>query len=384
VSVSGVIEAPFFSLKSFDTTTPEQWRARRTAQGPWADFETETFMMQVPSTWISALDDPRPVLERWDTAMDGVSELLGYPPEKRNRTVLYQQVDVQIRHGAFGIGYPQINNTFDPYEQADGNKDHWLLRDPTAFEVDYHELGHSQLMSMFRGETEAIVNFPHAYVQNVKFGVEFNRAFQESFGPSYGDLGFSPDDAAIHWMLTENFRNGREMDYSNSEKNEFRYQQRGYAKYADVARVFGWSALRDFYHREHLDYMSGVPSDGLDAVDSRILRMSVAAGADLRPLVHFWGIHPVNPAALAEKLSQLGIGASAKVRQHLERYKTLAPKNSATFNEHYLRVYPKGCPSNANPAFGCGWYEVWKTQFNETHAAQIQAQIQALLDSYFP
>lgn len=383
VSIRGVIEAPFFSMKSFDQTNLEQWKERRTAPGPWADFETDKFMMQVPSSWIYAYDDPKTLLLAWDKAMDGVSELMGFPPEKRNRTVLYQQVDVQIRHNVFGIGYPQVNNTYDPSSTSDaGNSKHWLLTDPTRFEVDYHELGHAQLMSMFRGETEAIVNFPHAYVQHAKFGVDFEQAFQESFGPAYGALGMSPDDAAINWMITDNFRNSKEMDYSNSSKNEFRYQQRGYAKYADLYRVFGWDAVRNFYHQEHLDYMAKTPSDGLHEVDSRILRLSVAAGADVTPLIHFWGIHPVDPALLKQKLASLGIGPSQALRAHLQRYKTMAPANNADFNEHFERVFP-GRPTGGNPDYGVGWYNTWRDVFNETHAAQIQTTIDQLLALYF-
>ncbi len=383
VRVRGAVQAPFFSLKSFDTTTAAAWRERRTAPAPWADFETDKFMMQVPSSWIYAYDDPRPLLEKWDTAMDGVSELLGYPPEKRNRSVLYVQVDVQIRHGAFGIGYPQVNNTYDPFAKENGNKEHWLLTDPLKFEVEYHELGHAQLFSKFRGETEALVNFPHAYVTNVKFGVPFDAAFQRSFGPSYGGLGMSPDDAAIHWMITENFRNGREMDHSNTTKDEFRYQQRGYAKYGDIFRIFGWQPLRDFYRNEHLDFMSRAPSDGLSEVDSRILRLSIAAGADLTPLIHFWGVHPVDRSALAKAMSDRKLKASNDVRAHIERYKGIAPKNNADFNAHYERVYP-GRPAGGHPDYGTGWYNAWRDVFNESHGAQIQNQIQALLDLYYP
>lgn len=382
IQAENVIEAPFYSLKSSDQTSPQEWMRRRATQGPWADFETDKFMMQVPTSWIYAFPDPRPLLERWDKAMDGVSELLGYPPEKRNKTVLYVQVDVQIRFGVYGIGYPQVNNTYDPRTVERGNKDHWLLTDPVKNEIEYHELGHAQLFSKFRGEPEAAVNFLHAYVRNVKFGVPFDTAFQQSLGPAYGDLGVKPDDAAINWMVSENFRNGRQMDYSNTTKDEFRYQHRGYAKYGDVYRIFGWQALRDFFNKEHLDLMAGTPSDGLDPTDSRILRMSIAAKADLTPLIHFWGIFPVNPAALKAKLAQAGIGPSMAVRSHIERYRTIAPANNQDFNDHFERLYP-GRPAGGDPDFGKGWYNVWRNVFDTTHAAQIRKTIQDILTLYY-
>jgi hypothetical protein len=314
----------------------------------------------------------------WDKAMDGVAELFGYAPESRNRTVLYQQVDVIIRHGAYGIGYPQVNITYSPYGKETGDKSHHLLKNATGWHVDYHELGHAMLFSKFPGETEAAVNFPHAYVRNVKFGVDFDQAFRESLGTNATFYGYSPDDAAIHWMATDNFRAGRPMDRTNSENNEMRYQARGYAKYADIYRIFGWQPLRDFFRQEHLDFMAGTPSDGLDAIDSRILRLSVAAGADLTPLIHFWGMHPVNPEALKQKLAERGIKPSEKVRAHLARYKTVAPKNNADFNAHHDRVYP-GQPAGAND-----WYKAWRKDFSETHGVQIQAEIDRLLQLYYP
>ena len=91
-------------------------------------------------------------------------------------------------------------------------------------------------MQLFQGEGEAIVNFPHVYVMNQKFGVDFDKAFRQSRGAA----NYTVDDAAIHWMITENFRNGNPMDKSNTTLDEFRYQARSYAKYADTARLFGW------------------------------------------------------------------------------------------------------------------------------------------------
>ena len=95
-------------------------------------------------------------------------------------------------------------------------------------------------------------------------------------------------------MITENFREGREMETSNSEYNEMRYQFRGYAKYPDIVRIFGgWQVLSDFFHQEHLDYEDGI-SNGHSQTDDRTLYLSIAAGEDLTPLIHFWGIHPVD------------------------------------------------------------------------------------------
>ena len=37
-----------------------------------------------------------------------------------------------------------------------------------------------------------------------------------------------------------------------------------------------------------------------------------------------------------------------------------------------------------NPDYGEGWYNVWRDRFNESHAAQIQTQIDQVLQRYYP
>jgi len=394
IQLSGVIKQPYFSLKASDNHTDQQWKERRTAPGPWAVFESDKFMLNVPRSWIYAYDNATSLMQNWDKAMDGVSELFGYPLI-RNRKVLYMQVDVYIRHGVYGIGYPQINNLYNPKNTSNGNKVQWFLlnqspaRDPLFWDTEFHELGHATLMQLFQGEGEAIVNFPHVYVMDQKFGVDFDKAFRQSRGAA----NYTVDDAAIHWMITENFRNGKPMDKSNTTLDEFRYQARGYAKYADIARLFGWQALKNFFYQENLDYNAGVLTcfekpicrDGLSQTDSRILRLSKAADADLTPLIHFWGVHPDNSTALSQAVTAAGLDNSTIVRDKLVYYAGIAPDNNTEFNTHFKTVFPY---SNANdcasPHYGCGWYHVWSDNFSESHGAKITNTIQSLLTQYFP
>jgi len=114
-----------------------------------------------------------------------------------------------------------------------GNHGHWLIQDPIEWATCYHELGHTQQRQapefQYAAETEAIVNFVLPYIAHVKFGEPFNLAFKRSRGGS----GYEPDDAAVHWMMTDNFRSGREMgrhQRDETETHQYRYQHRGYAK----------------------------------------------------------------------------------------------------------------------------------------------------------
>jgi len=393
----GVVRAPFFQRTKFLSMTNDDWQARRSAPAPWADFETDKFMLNVPRSWVYALEDAVGLMRDYDTAMDGASEWGGFAPEVRNRKVLYLQNDLHIKHGAYGVGYPQVNTLYDPARTYDGNHDHWLVRNPTGWPVCYHELGHAQLLSQYRGETEAIINFMFTYIRHVKFGDDFDKAFSDSMDHT----GYIPDDAAVHWMITPNFRNGREMDHSNTEHDEFRYQMRGYAKYADLVRLFGWETYTTFYHQENLDYMAACPGaehgcclgghmciargDGLSDVDSRTLRLSIAAGEDVSALIHFWGIHPVDLSALRQELAGRALSPSVKVRCLLQRYKTLIPRDNAEFNVFFEKIHPgRVNDGSENPLYGRGWYNVWRDAYNITHAEAARRQVDEVLSLYYP
>jgi hypothetical protein len=111
---------------------------------------------------------------------------------------------------------------------------------------------------------------------------------------------YTPDDSAVHWMIVPNFRDGNEMDRSNTPFDEFRYQHRGYSKYADIVRLFGWEVFTTFYYTESIAENEGrkfgdwPKYDSLSYEDSRTLEWSVQAKQDLTPLLEFWGIHPDN------------------------------------------------------------------------------------------
>ena len=114
VELKNVVPAPFFSAKSWSQTTFAEWlTTQRRNPAPWADFESEKFMMQVPTSWIYKYDDAVVLMKDWDERMDAVSDLLGYP-NIRNTISLYLQIDVDIMFGGYGIGFPQINNTYNP------------------------------------------------------------------------------------------------------------------------------------------------------------------------------------------------------------------------------------------------------------------------------
>lgn len=382
VQLTNVVPAPFFSAKISETTTLEDWlNVQRYNPAPWTDFETDKFMMQVPTSWIYNYADPVTLMKDWDDRMDVVSTLLGYPL-LRNNTLLYLQVDVAIQYnGFYGIGNPQINNTYNPLQMEDGNKNHWFLRPGVSFwETEFHEMGHAQLFSKFPGETEALVNFLSVAIYNRLYGMDIDTAFGNSFDPHPYR---TRDQAALNWMVTPNFRAGNPMDISNTTKDEVRYQHRGYGKYVEMAALFGWEAIHSFYKQEQLDFVNQIPGDELTEVDSRILRFSKAAGTDMRPLIHFWGVHPKDSLVLAERILQDSLRPSRFICERLEHYKTIIPLNNAEFAEHAAAFFGGSVPPGGHPDYGSGWYNVWLPLYNETHGNLAVQAIDNIIQAYF-
>lgn len=339
-------------------------------------------MMQVPTSWIYNYDDPVTLMQDWDDRMDVVSRLLGYPLMPNN-IKLYLQVDVGIQYlGFYGIGNPQVNNTYNPLAVESGNKNHWFLRPGDGFwETEFHEMGHAQLFSNFPGETEASVNVLAAAIFNRLYGMDIDMAL----GRSFDDAPYrTRDQSALNWMVTPNFRAGKAMDISNTTKDEVRYQQRGYAKYIEMAALFGWEAIDSFYNKEQLDFINAVPGDGLPNVDSRILRFSKTTGADVRPLIHFWGVHPQNQTVLADAIDAEGLLPSKLICDRLVHYKSIIPLNNAEFEAHAKAFFGGSVPSGGDPDYGSGWYNLWLPQYNETHGALAQQAMQDIIDLYFP
>jgi hypothetical protein len=382
ISLRNVVRSPLFVATKVNVSSLQQWnQVERKHLAPWADFETDKFMMQVPSAWIRTLNDPKSLMRDWDQAMDAVSELFGYPLV-RSKTVLYLQVDVTMRGNANYPGYPQSNYPYNPH-QPEQCRHQWMIHGPQyANWTVFHEVGHSQLCSKFRGEVEALVNLPHVAVMNRKFGWSLDAAF----GDSVGNMKhLTMEDIAAMWMVTENFRQGRPMNISNRPGDEVKYQHRGYAKYVEIANLFGWDVLQRFWHAENENWKPGdqVPQNA-DPTDDRILRLSEAAGVDLTPLIHFWGVQPEHPEALAKALRRANLPASPIIRQRLKHYMLAIPMDNAAFRAHAKCIYPQGLKNPRSPFYGTGWYREWLPKYNEAHGEAARQALQDIIDLYYP
>jgi Peptidase M60, enhancin and enhancin-like/N-terminal domain of M60-like peptidases len=387
LSTKGAVRSPFFSNTDIQKTSLQEWRdVERKHPGPWADFVSDKFMLNVPTSMIYNYDDPQVLLKDWDLSMDQVSDLLGLPRLRPgNKTVLYLQLDTYLPTPAHGIGYPMVNVTYNPRDVQNGNSNNTLLKGPQyqpggINHTIFHELGHDQAMTKFDGEVEAIVNLLSVPILNRGFGISIDSAF----GFSFAAPKISRETAAIMWMVTENFRLGKPMDITNSTKNEVRYQHRGYAKYVEIAALFGWDALQDFWHTSNINYEKGIiTNQNAEERDNRILRLSRAAGSDLRPLIHFWGVQPNKDDTLKTAMDREGLKPSSLIYDRLVLYKSLIPKNKSEFVAHANYVYPNRSTSE-DPDYAGGWYAVQENIYTDSQGSAGLIAMQKIIDYYFP
>lgn len=377
VSVTNGVEAPFFSLKTF-YETPD-FAAELSKPGPWAVFESDNVMYTIPKhAIVPGQYDIRQTLLDWETALRGVNSIVARQiiPDKHN---MYMIADVDIRTGVYSIGYPMSNT---PLNYTDVPGPAYFINGPGSDDdVNFHEAGHAWRISKFPGEEEAFVNFPYIMAMNYGLNEDLDEAVKASFFSSLFDV----DKTATHRMVSNTF--GAERNISNTENDEVRYQHRGYGHYFEIVNILGWCPLRNLWTQEFIEF----ERDSIDYaddydIDDRIVRMSVAAQADLRPLLHVFGILPQDSIAVQDSLVQVGVLPSLTVYNRLQEYFDLIPDDNTAFVNYALSVYPNLYTDGPidDPRYGVGWHYLKSLSYDATEGQQRTAILQSIIDLYFP
>ena len=375
VTIVGAARSPLFQATSFKQTTLSEWQAsERTQPGPWADFQSDKFMFQVPRSWIYAYADPITNMANWDKAMDAMNDLMGFPLI-RGKETMYDQVDLQLRASVHAPGYPAVNVSYNPSTTYSGNQNHYLLTGPqNAPEYEFHEAGHAYFFPKFDGETESTVNLLHVAVQTQKFGVFFDEAHRESNG--YGRTFCTMPNTAVLWMTSFNF-SPNEAPMGDWEKA---YQPQGHAKFSDLARLFGWQGLNDFYY--HYNNLDQLGQSYTEATDSLLLQLCKSHAKDVRPMMHFWGIHPTSPTTLGNSITALGLKKPVEIYDRIQQYKQLIPVNNAAYQAWCINWWGFQ-PSSGGFGVEREHAQQWTT-YNEATATAIHARAQEILNLYYP
>jgi len=341
VQVTGAVRSPYFSYKSFHTTTSNEWvTGERNLGAPWADFQSDKYMMQVPSKWIYNLPDPETLMQQWDATMDVQNDLMGFP-RLRGKETMYCQVDVILRSSVHAPGYPAVNQQDGtPTDEVSppGYAGSYLVRGPQHYasipETEIHEQGHAYFFPKFGGETEVEVNLPYVAVLNRAFGYDLSFSLAASRGYE-GNPHRTLDNTAVTWMTVFNF-SPREVPMASGEKA---YQLKGHAKFVDIARLFGWDGLGDFwyYYNSNDTYNISYPTDD----DSKLVQLCKSVGHDIRPLFHFWGTPPNDPVAVQAAIDAEGLTAPTEIRDLLLYYKSLVPPDNSAFTNFVYNWWGK-------------------------------------------
>ncbi len=333
IQIQNAIESPYFAITPANQTTLEEWQNEvRLRQAPWADFESDQFVQQVPTKWIYAFDDPKTYLEDWDKAIIGINKLQGLP-EVREKHILYLQQDVTPRASFYAPGYPQSHTAYDPYNtHEDGNYLSSFHLEGAKSELGimstiYHELGHSERIYGFLGqEYENIVNFLQVAALCLGHDYDIDTAYSQS----YFSQGRTIDGGILDWMSHDFFLNKeqyRDQNITVSEVDNSRDFKLRHIKYAHIAKLFGWEILQDYFYDISDRLMNGESlspySNSLS--DERICKMSSIGEVDLRPLLHFWNLVPLDFESTATCIEEThGLTGSTVIYDELIRIKSLA------------------------------------------------------------
>lgn len=369
VKFKNTIRAPFFSARGFDKMTNAEWLAtERLHPGAWADFESDKTMLSVPSKWVRNHDDPVALMKGYDAIMDVISDYVG-KPRIRNKTVAFLQVDVDLRGSVFSIGYPTLNyGSFSSSTPRNGLLDISKIPGNSLL----HEMGHGTWVTQFQNETEAIVHMLKQKVATKLYGYTPKQSFGVSLTHSE-NKNITLSDALNSWVLRPSF-----VDNVNMNEKEAGYRFAGHADYVEINELFGEDTMSNFNYKAntHYEATNGAYPNSYSRTDRRILVLSQTAGADLRPLIHLWGVKPVNAADLKRSIDDANLLPSAKIYDRMIEYKSTVPVTQAEFDVFYKKM----SSSLSYPDF----WKALSNDFDPARGTAAIARIDELIRIYFP
>ncbi|MEM1411993.1 MAG: M60 family peptidase N-terminal accessory domain-containing protein [Pseudomonadota bacterium] len=355
ITIDKAVKAPYFRYLPGRETDLAEWRADVASRHvPWADFESEHMMFTWPAVIGDYHQDPAEAMALWDQFWEGVAVMLGRDFSKKKTE--YTILDRQLPWGSFSAGYPvpfsdgsaPANSEFNPiatFEASPLNitNPSWY-RDAAIPEIMLHEMGHNMRWPTLGPEVEAIAQMPYVGGFAGGLGLDIDEAFTYSADPDQ-----DRDQAAMDWIMTHNFRDDAEMGCDptipGDACHELRYQHRGYAKYVDIAVLFGWDKLGA---ANRVIYDRWLSEGGIDFsyakefVDNDEYLRAVADSLRVNPmpLFHFWGVR--GSSELEAELAQLP--PSPEIYERLMHYRSIVPRTKAGFQPWYDHSRPRVDP----------------------------------------
>ena len=121
-------------------------------------------------------------------------------------------------------------------------------------------------------------------------------------------------------------------------------------------------------------------------------------GRDLRPILHFWGIHPTNATTLGTSITAAKLKPTVEIYDRIVQYKALIPVDNAAYRT-WCTNWWGFAPSITGYGVEREHARQWSTtlqngtapqarfpneDYNAAAAAQVHARVQEILDLYYP
>lgn len=387
ITIMNAVEAPFFSWTADRKTNVSEWLSKiSSASSPWIDFESDNYMFTIPLEDAQSIQNPDAIMDHWDQIIDAVDYVGGRIWERPRAE--YYTLDTRLVTPAYGAGYPIVIPLIDMRRDPEWNpiKVTETMPHPTLF----HEMGHNQLhptLDFGQGynscgdiEAETIVHTLASIVYSQVYGLSTKEAYAKS---NVMGMDYTIEMAVIDWIMSSNFRKGAPMGFDEEapleDKDQLKYQPRGWAKYIDIARLFGWEGLykvnAEFFDVGEIQYGEACPDRPfIKSRDEYIQAACAAIGEDVTPLFHFWGIVP--SPEIREEMGNL-YPTSCKVKELLKTYRNdVAPKSKSDF-EIYYHLLDKPGNGYQKPR-----YDLYLEEFDQSYVDAIQNQFELLFETY--
>ena len=367
ITLDNVVKMPHFSIKTGNKSDLATYRSDLANNYvKWVDWETDNFKTTITYGMAKNVDDdkgdPTPLLEKWNQTFQVYQDILGRPEKTiREEYIRFDRMNpvggtwAGASYPMYLYGYDATETDVDDYAHvinyaydkekiyAGGNNgyggDHYIL---------LHEMGHVAGMPTLPDEGESNVNFPAVAVYNQVFGEDIDKSLEYSL-----QQRFNREESALDWFISPNFRSGKGMHWETRsfnlgkegfEGNELMYQQRGHAKYAEIAALFGWDGVGKI-HKVYYDRgLEGVAVNYWIERDEIIVDASNVLNVNMAPLFNIWGFIPSK--SVRDQLNDKPL--SNAIKERIEFYRSKVPRNKEEFVTYFNKIDALGKNQDGN------------------------------------
>jgi hypothetical protein len=326
LSFENAVEMPRYihgqtSISDWQNTT-------RLFPAPYAELESDYFILTVPSKDIRSLDDPDYAMDFWGEALQMEHNLSGYVPWPRVERAVF---DVQISAGWMHSGYPfmahhasvaGVVNGTQMYQDGD-----WGM---------FHELGHNHQWgsATLPGTTETTCN-----LYSVKLMTDL----------------VGKDLRAGHSALNTNSANSRiETYFNNGAQINSWSVWTALETYLQIQEEFGWEPITAAFQEYYYNY-STQPSGDSNEFNQYAIQISLNTGYNLVPFLEAWGF-PITQIT-KDSVDHLPVWTTDPLRGWVHDYdsqiRSLSESNVSGGNANLdFEIYDNGTDVNLTICWG--------------------------------